>query len=101
MSTPEQKNQQNDQSPALSLNDQMKRRFEERAHLAEAGIEPYPYKFDVTTTSKAIIESFSDDNPEDVSVAGRIMAIRKMGKASFLHIQDSVGRIQIYLKKDE
>jgi lysyl-tRNA synthetase class 2 len=98
---PEQKPQQNDQSPAVSLNDQMKRRFEERAHLAEAGIEPYPYKFDVTATSKAVIESFSDDNAVDVSVAGRIMAIRKMGKASFLHIQDSVGRIQIYLKKDD
>jgi lysyl-tRNA synthetase class 2 len=98
---PEQKNQPNDQSPAVSLNDQMKRRLEERAHLAESGIEPYPYKFDVTATSKGIIERFDEENPEDVSVAGRIMAIRKMGKASFLHIQDSVGRIQIYLKRDE
>jgi len=98
---PKQKNKQNDTSPAVSLNDQIQRRLDERTHLAESGIDPYPYQFDVTASSKGIIERFDEENPEDVSVAGRIMAIRKMGKASFFHIQDSAGRIQIYLKRDE
>ena len=43
----------------------------------------------------------NNENAEDVSIAGRIMAIRRMGKASFTHIQDKEGRIQIYLKKDD
>ncbi len=98
---PAQNKPQNDPSPAVSLNDQIKRRLDERAHLSESGINPYPYQFDVTATSKGIIERFDEEKPEDVSVAGRIMAIRKMGKASFFHIQDSAGRIQIYLKRDE
>lgn len=97
----EQKNQPQDSTPAVSLNDQMKRRFEERIHLSEAGINPYPYSFDVTTNAKSIIDSFQDEQAENVSVAGRIMTIRKMGKASFLHIQDATGRIQIYLKRDD
>ncbi|NTW51693.1 MAG: lysine--tRNA ligase [Chlorobiaceae bacterium] len=101
MSTEEQKNNHSDPSPAVELNDQMKRRLEERTHLAEAGINPYPYKFDVTAFSSSIVASFVDDTPENVSVAGRIMTIRKMGKASFLHIQDCQGRIQIYLKRDD
>ncbi|NTU67349.1 MAG: lysine--tRNA ligase [Chlorobiaceae bacterium] len=86
---------------AVSLNDQMKRRFQEREHLAAAGINPYPYSFDVTSTSKAVLEGFVDDSAAELSVAGRIMAIRKMGKASFFHIQDAEGKIQIYLKRDD
>ncbi len=97
----EQKPSQQEIPQAVSLNDQMKRRFEEREHLAAAGINPYPYSFDVTTTSKAILDSFVEESREEVAVAGRIMTIRKMGKASFLHIQDSEGRIQVYLKRDE
>ncbi|KZK73402.1 MAG: lysine--tRNA ligase [Pelodictyon luteolum] len=85
----------------LSLNDQMQRRFDERRHLQESGINPYPCSFEVTGHSRQIIEHFKEDAEEKVSVAGRIMAIRRMGKASFFHIQDSDGRMQIYLKKDE
>jgi lysyl-tRNA synthetase class 2 len=99
----EQEQQHHSQEPssALSLNDQMKRRLEERAHLAEAGINPYPYEFEVDSYSNAIIAFFQDEKPADVSVAGRIMTIRKMGKASFFHLQDAQGRIQIYLKRDD
>ncbi|NEX14128.1 MAG: lysine--tRNA ligase, partial [Prosthecochloris sp.] len=84
-----------------TLNDQMKRRIEERSQLAEEGIDPYPYGFDVTAYSKNIIEGYKDDNPETVSVAGRIMTIRKMGKASFFHILDREGKIQVYIKRDD
>ncbi|NHQ60786.1 lysine--tRNA ligase [Chlorobium sp. BLA1] len=90
-----------DQTPQLSLNDQMQRRLEERQHLLDAGINPYPCHFDVTSFSLDIIANFLEEAKEPVAVAGRIMTIRKMGKASFFHIQDSRGKIQIYLKKDE
>lgn len=85
-------------------NDQEQRRYEELHELRSKGINPYPHTFDRTHTSSAIHSHFSDEHPEmlsDVSVAGRIMAIRKMGKATFATIQDQQGRIQIYVKQDE
>ncbi len=84
-----------------ALNDQMKRRLEERNQLAEKGVLPYPYRFDVTGYSRTIIDSFQEETPETFSIAGRIMTLRKMGKASFFHIQDREGKIQVYIKRDE
>ncbi len=84
------------------LNVLMLRRREELKQLIQLGINPYPYEFERDTFSIQIIEQFRDDTPQrTVSVAGRIMSIRRMGKASFCHIQDSRGRIQIYLKRDD
>jgi lysyl-tRNA synthetase class 2 len=84
------------------LNELMRRRMDELEQLRKLGIDPYPYSFDRTDFSRQVIETFKDgESPRKVSVAGRIMAIRRMGKASFAHIQDSQGRIQIYLKKDD
>ncbi len=84
------------------LNVLMLRRREELDNLRKAGINPYPYEFNRTDFSKEIVESFTDDAPQrTVSVAGRILSLRRMGKASFCHIQDSRGKIQIYLKKDD
>jgi len=91
-------------------NDLIKRRIEELEEIKKLGINPYPHKFDVTSNSKEIIDNFKDPETEEekenhksqtVSVAGRIMAIRKMGKATFCHIKDGTGRIQIYIKKDD
>lgn len=91
-------------------NDLIKRRIEELEEIKKLGINPYPHRFDVSTDSKEIIENFKDpESDEDkekaklntVSVAGRIMAIRKMGKATFCHIKDETGKIQIYIKKDD
>ncbi len=84
-----------------ALNDQMQRRLEERRLLQEEGVRPYPYGFDVTRHSTDIKENFLEETPETVSVAGRIMAVRKMGKASFFNIQDAQGRIQVYMKRDD
>ncbi|HED30609.1 MAG TPA: lysine--tRNA ligase [Prosthecochloris aestuarii] len=84
-----------------ALNDQMLRRLEERTQLAEEGILPYPFSFDVTACSKDIKDNFDETVTRHVAVAGRIMAVRKMGKASFFNIQDSRGRIQIYIKRDD
>lgn len=84
------------------LNVLMLRRRQELEELRKLGIEPYPPAFERTDFSKDILERFKDDAPpERVSVAGRIMSLRRMGKASFCHIQDSKGKIQIYLKKDD
>ena len=84
--------------------EQSLRRIEELEILESAGINAYPYSFDKTHNSTEILEQFDDATPENlanVSVAGRIMAIRRMGKASFFHILDQYGKIQIYLKKDD
>lgn len=84
------------------LNVLMLRRREELEELRKLGIEPYPPSFERTDFSGEILRSFSDDAPQrTVRIAGRIMTIRRMGKASFCHLQDSQGRIQIYLKKDD
>jgi lysyl-tRNA synthetase class 2 len=84
------------------LNVLMQRRREELEQLKQLGVNPYPYEFHRTGLSKELISSFIDDAPpRTVSVSGRIMSIRRMGKASFCHIQDSQGKIQIYLKKDD
>jgi lysyl-tRNA synthetase, class II len=88
----------------LHINDQVARRLEELEHLRNAGVNPYPAHYEKTHQAKEILSTFSDDQPDAlqaVSVAGRIMAIRRMGKASFFHIQDETGRIQCYIKKDE
>jgi lysyl-tRNA synthetase class 2 len=85
-------------------NDQQLRREEELAHLEQMGIDPYPYSFDKTHSSVEITENFDEEKPEQfekVAIAGRIMSIRRMGKASFLNIMDQEGRIQVYVKKDD
>ena len=91
----ENQNSQND------LNDLVKRRFDELEELNKKSVEPYAYQFDVDNNSQNIKENFESLEGKDVSIAGRIMAIRRMGKASFAHLQDKVGRIQIYLRKDD
>ncbi len=83
------------------LNVLIQRRYEELEQLKSKGIEPYAYSFDVDTDSKSIKDNYREGEQRDVNIAGRIMAIRRMGKASFAHIQDYAGRIQIYLKKDD
>ena len=83
-------------------NDQIARRHEELRELEAAGVHPYPYTFDVTHTTESARSAFSDDAEKvTASIAGRIVSLRKMGKAAFCHIQDGSGRLQIYLKKDE
>ena len=82
-------------------------RVQKLESLRKEGVDPFPNNFKVTHTSKDIQQRFdsqSDDELKSVeetfSLAGRIMAIRDFGKASFIHIQDRKGRIQAYLRKD-
>ena len=83
------------------INVLIKRRYEELEELKQKGVDPFTYSFDVNTTSEDIKDNFKEDEKRQIKIAGRIMAIRRMGKASFVHIQDHKGRIQLYLKKDD
>lgn len=83
------------------LNILMKRRLEELEELKKMNIQPYAYSYDVNSYSKEIKENYDKLEGKDVKIAGRLMAIRKMGKASFAHVQDKEGRIQIYLRRDD
>ena len=71
--------------------------------LRKMGIEPYPAaEYKVNAYTEEMKASFSDDaEPRQVSIAGRIMGRRIMGKASFMELQYSKGRIQVYINRDE
>lgn len=79
----------------------IKRRIEELEQLKIKNVVPYAYQYNVDTNSEEIKKTYQEDTQKNVSIAGRIMTLRRMGKASFAHIQDSKGKIQIYLKKDD
>ena len=81
------------------INVLIKRRFEELSELEQKGFNPFAYSFEVDSFSSEIKNNFKEGETKNVKLAGRIMAIRRMGKASFAHIMDNKGRIQIYLKK--
>ena len=89
------------QNQELDLNALMQRRHEELNELIKKGVQPFAYSYDVDNYSLNIKNNFEQLEGKDVKIAGRIMAIRRMGKASFAHIQDRDGRIQIYIKKDD
>lgn len=69
--------------------------------LKDNGIDPFGDRFERTHQSTEIIDSFDQLENQDVSLAGRIMAIRGHGKATFADLTDLSGRIQLYIKKDE
>jgi lysyl-tRNA synthetase, class II len=79
-----------------------KRKLEE---LRQAGINPYPYKFTPTHHAREIATVHAHLTPEQhsgehVTIAGRLMLLRRMGKMSFGHIQDETGRMQVWFKAD-
>lgn len=84
----------------------IKERRDKLNELSSWGVQAYPYRFDKTANAKDVLtkhkglkaESYTKD---DVSIAGRIMSLRHMGKAAFFHIQDDSGKLQVYIKKDD
>jgi lysyl-tRNA synthetase class 2 len=85
----------------------IQQRIRNLEELRAEGVDPFPNNFPVTHTSEAIHQTFDslpdetlESSAETCSIAGRIMAIRDFGKASFIQIQDRKGRIQAYLRKD-
>ena len=87
----------------LELSEQEIVRRNSLAELRNLGIEPYPAaEFKVTGHTKEIKENFKDEDAQrEVSIAGRIMSRRIMGKASFMELQDAEGRIQVYISRDD
>ncbi|MCD8281832.1 MAG: OB-fold nucleic acid binding domain-containing protein, partial [Prevotella sp.] len=105
----------------LELSEQELVRLDSLAQLRELGIDPYPAaEYVVTAWSDDIKAQFTDlpvttdpatgepvpvrataENSRNVSIAGRVMGVRVMGKASFMELQDSRGRVQVYIQRDE
>ena len=88
----------------MNLSEQEEQRRKSREEIIELGIDPYPSDtFDINTNSQEIKDDFDEKkkNFQDVSISGRIMSRRVMGSASFAEIQDSKGKIQIYVRRDD
>ena len=69
--------------------------------IKELGVNPFPYNYSVTHKNKLILENYDEFESKEVSIAGRLMAIRKMGKASFGNVTDSTGKIQLYISQKD
>lgn len=86
----------------LELSDQEIGRRQSLQALREAGIDPYPAaEFPTNAFSEDIKANFKEDEKREVVIAGRMMSRRVMGKASFVELQDSKGRIQVYITRDD
>ena len=86
----------------LELSEQEIGRRQSLQELRSMGIDPYPAaEFPTNAFSTEIKESFKDDEDREVVIAGRMMSRRVMGKASFAELQDSKGRIQVYITRDD
>ena len=93
--------EQNNNQNVQDINSLLKVRRDKLADLQERGKNPFEItKYDVTHHSKEIKDNFEELNGKHVSIAGRIMAKRVMGKASFCNIQDLQGNIQSYVARD-
>ncbi|SHK86229.1 lysine--tRNA ligase [Rhodothermus profundi] len=94
------------------LTEQERERRRARQQLEAIGINPYPYRWEVTAHAAEILQNFEDarhqpredgpaPEPYTVSIAGRIMTRRIMGKAAFFDLQDETGRIQVYVRRQD
>jgi lysyl-tRNA synthetase, class II len=89
----------------MNLSEQEQIRREKLAEMIMAGVDPFPAPlYPVNNNSVNIKQHFTEENKEqyaDICVAGRIMSVRDMGKANFAVIQDSAGKIQLYIRRDD
>lgn len=86
----------------LDRNPLIEQRILKTEELKNNGINPYPYKFSKQFDIKSLLEGFDAlQNQEKITVAGRIMLMRLMGKAAFAHISDNTGKIQIYIRVND
>ncbi len=86
------------------LSEQEKLRRQKLDEIIKLGINPYPpEQFEVNASAKDILENYESNKTDykNISIAGRIMTVRDMGKACFASLQDSTGRIQLYIKRDD
>ena len=83
------------------LDDLLRARRAKLERLRALGVDPYPHRFACSHSAAQVTEGFASLAGKVVSVAGRVMSLRGMGKASFAHLQDGSGRIQAFLRKDD
>ena len=99
---PENMENQTQEMTQQQLSEQEAIRREKLQKLVEAGKDPYTItRYDRTHTSQQILDNYDELENQQVCIAGRMMARRIMGKASFAHLQDNDGKIQIYVKRDD
>ncbi len=89
------------------INEHIRQRIKKLAELRSMGINPYGKRFETENSAGELLERYNNKSREDlennridVTTAGRIIALRDFGKASFAHIQNTTGRIQVYIKKE-
>ena len=85
------------------MNDQIQARLDKLSRLKEQGINPFPYKFERSHTSKELFENQSSLLAEEAVVryAGRVVRFNRKGKMAFMHLKDQWGRLQIVCARDE
>ncbi|MGI4803920.1 MAG: OB-fold nucleic acid binding domain-containing protein, partial [Janthinobacterium lividum] len=89
---------------STNLSEQELLRREALQNIRNLGINPYPAEaYQITTTAQDMLQDFPNqpEKFQEVQVAGRIMSRRIMGSASFMELQDSTGRMQVYIKRDD
>lgn len=90
---------------SVELTEQEILRRSKLEEIVKMGIDPYPAAlYEVNVTAKGILEQFTPENEgefKEISIAGRIMSNRDMGKACFVSLQDATGRIQVYIRRDD
>ncbi len=87
--------------PELGLNEMMQVRYEKLEQFKEKGINPFGARFERSHYAQDVLEHFEELEETDVTIAGRLMSKRGMGKAGFAHIQDVTGQIQIYVRLND
>ena len=90
----------------MEFNELERQRIEKLEKLQEAGVAPYPRRAYRTHTIQATLEAFvaaedAGDTPPNVTVAGRIVSVRVMGKVAFAHIEDESGKLQLFMRQDK
>lgn len=87
----------------LEKNDQIQARLDKLEKIREQGINPYPYKYEVSHSSKELLETKDSllESEETISYAGRVNRYNRKGKMLFMHIKDRYGRLQVLVAKNE
>lgn len=93
-------NQEQNETSAREVTEQMQVRLDKMHKIAEQGIEPFGRNYKITHHAAQVIEGFDTLEGQTVKLAGRIMAIRGHGKTSFVDLMDLSAKVQVYFRKD-
>jgi lysyl-tRNA synthetase, class II len=90
----------------MSLDELLAQRRANLQKFRDAGVNPFPTRYECSHTARKVLQAYEnlgkeDSRPDVLSVAGRLVTRRLMGKAAFAHLQDRTGKIQIYLRQDD